>query len=435
MISTVCLFLLVVLSVLKPVLAEDGINKVPSISIVDPEPGSTFVTGSITVNGTTAPSSSNNEVRIVELFVHGYPFNGKFQYENATQKINGNWSNWSFPISIKNPGYYRIVAHVLDSSGKENWTETTINIPFIASQEQQNHNKKKIALVDDTFTDAAYSTNAFYFFYGKYKDTPVGVEVKSDLNMLTAQLPDPAEVSLNRTVKVGEFGHLVDPSDKEKQHLIPFAKEIQKIIPDSVITIIRDEDIHNGRIFASNGSNAFDILMLFHQEYMTQAGYDNLRHFVDSGGKIVFINGNIFYAQVDYHKNNRTVTLVKGHDWEANGKFAKKSIGERWFNENRRWIGSNFLLSQITDNIVFENNPFNYTHFEENFLTNSNAKLIYNYDAKIPNDNPYRGSIVATYELEYGKGKVVMFGIYATKLVFNNMFMQFFDKIITKYVL
>jgi hypothetical protein len=113
------------------------------------------------VNGTTAASSSNNEVRIVEVFVHGYPFNGKFNYETAKQKINGSWSNWSFPVFIKNPGYYRIVAHVIDNTGRDNSAETTINIPFVASSEQQDHNKKKIALVDNTFTDAAYSPNAF----------------------------------------------------------------------------------------------------------------------------------------------------------------------------------------------------------------------------------------------------------------------------------
>jgi hypothetical protein len=423
----------IVISFIKPVSADDN-NIFPSINIVDPEPGSTFVTGSIMVNGTT-DSGPGNEIKLVEVFVHGYPFNGTYHFETATQKIKGNWSNWSFPVVIKNPGYYRIVAHALDNTGRENWTETTINVPFIASQEQEGQNKKKIALVDNTFTDAAYSPNAFYFFYAKYKGTPMGAEIKTDLTMLTAQLPDPVGLSLNKSVNVSSFEHLVDPSDKEKQHLIPIAREVQKIIPDSAVTIIRDEDIHNGRIFKSNGSNAFDILILFHQEYMTQTGYDNLRHFVASGGRMVFVDGNIFYAQVDYNKNKRTVTLVEGHDWEFNEKFAKKGIGERWFNENKEWVGSNFLLSELSDKLVFQNNPFNYTHFEENFITNPNVKLIYNYGVKIPKANPYRGAIVATYELGYGKGKVIMFGIYAMNLVFNKTFMQFFDKVINNYVL
>jgi hypothetical protein len=104
-------------------------------------------------------------------------------------------------------------------------------------------------------------------------------------------------------------------------------------------------------------------------------------------------------------------------------------------NENKEWIGSSFLLSEITDNVVFENNPFNYTHFEENFVTNPNVKIIYNYGVKIPEDNPYRGAIVATYELPYGRGKVIMIGLYSQKLVFNKMFMQFFDKMIADWIL
>ncbi|HJT50190.1 MAG TPA: N,N-dimethylformamidase beta subunit family domain-containing protein [Nitrososphaeraceae archaeon] len=429
--------LAIILFIAKPALAanQDNNSVTPSINIIDPEPGATFVTGHLVVNGTSTPSDPNSDVKIVEVFVHGYPFNGNYHYENATQKISGNWSNWSFPLTVKSPGYYRIVAHALDSTGRENWTETTVNIPFIDSKSQHVHDKKKIALVDNTFTDAAYSPGAFYFFYAKHKDAPSGVNIKSDLNMLTAQEPDPPEVSLNRTIKAGDFEHLVDTSDPEKKHLIPLAKEIEKVVPNSLITVIRDEDIHYGRIFTSNGSNAFDALVLFHQEYMTQAGYDNLRHFVASGGKIIFIDGNIFYAQVDYDKYKRSITLLKGHDWEFNGQFAKKSIGERWFNENKQWMGSNFLLSEITDNIGFANNPFNYTHFEENFVTNMNDKIIYNYGAKIPEDNPYRGAIVATYELGYGKGKVIMFGIYAQNLASNKIFLEFFDKIIANYVL
>jgi hypothetical protein len=435
MVGSMLCFILLSATFSKPILAGDDSNNAPSIDITDPGPGSTFVTSSIIVNGTTAASDPANPVKVVEVFVHGYPFNGKFNYETAKQKINGNWSNWSFPVFIGYPGYYRIVAHVIDNTGRDNSTEVTINVPFIASHDHQSYNKKKIALVDNKFTDAAYGPNAFYFFYAKHKNTAPGVEVKSDLNMLTAEIPDVPEPSLNSTLNASDISYLVDPSDTEKRHLLPVAREVQKLIPDSIVTIIRDEDIHNGRIFTSNGSNAFDILILFHQEYMTQTGYDNLRHFVASGGKIVFMTGNIFYAQVDYDKTKRTVTLLKGHDWEFNGTSAKRSVGERWFNENREWVGSNFLLSEITDRIVFENNPFNYTHFEENFVSNPNAKIIYNYGVKLPNDNPYRGAIVASYELEYGKGNIVMLGLYSKNLVFNKVFMQFFDKIMTRYVI
>ena len=59
---------------------------------------------------------------------------------------------------------------------------------------------------------------------------------------------------------------------------------------------------------------------------------------------IVFLDGNVFYAQVAYNKNMHTVTLVKGHDWEFNGTAATKSVHERYFNETKQWVGSNFFV-------------------------------------------------------------------------------------------
>ena len=73
-----------------------------------------------------------------------------------------------------------------------------------------------------------------------------------------------------------------------------------------------------------NKTNAYDILLLFHNEYVTQDEYNNLKQFVSKGGTIVFIDSNIFYAQVRYDKDNRTVTLVKGHNWQFDGKSCIK---------------------------------------------------------------------------------------------------------------
>ena len=105
-------------------------------------------------------------------------------------------------------------------------------------------------------------------------------------------------------------------------------------------------------------------------EYATNESYSNLRQFVNNGGTIVFIDGNVAYAEVSYNPDMHTVTLVRGHDWKFNGSFAEKDVRERWSNENTKWIGSNFLWSDISAPITFSNNPFNYTHFEENYVTN-----------------------------------------------------------------
>ena len=66
---------------------------------------------------------------------------------------------------------------------------------------------------------------------------------------------------------------------------------------------------------------------------MTQKEYDNLKHFVENGGTLILLDGNVFYAQVSYDKYHHTITLVKGHGWAFNGKSAWKSVSERWANE------------------------------------------------------------------------------------------------------
>ena len=102
-------------------------------------------------------------------------------------------------------------------------------------------------------------------------------------------------------------------------------------------------DVHQGKIFQTDGSNAYDVLFLFHNEYATQSEYNNLRQFVSNGGTIVFTEANALFAEVSYNKANDSITLVKGHYWMFDGKGATPSVGERWLNENKEWMGSNFF--------------------------------------------------------------------------------------------
>ena len=81
------------------------------------------------------------------------------------------------------------------------------------------------------------------------------------------------------------------------------------------------------------------MLIMTHDEYATQSMYDNYRRFVSNGGTLLALDANIFDAEIKYNKNNNTITFLKGHSWEFDGNSAKKSIWERWFNENSQWIG------------------------------------------------------------------------------------------------
>lgn len=182
---------------------------------------------------------------------------------------------------------------------------------------------ERIAYVAPTFTTAAYN-NRFYIFYKLEENVPHDANVTKHLNLLTS-----------RVVKL--------PPQQIKHAFLGLTSNLQ---------VIADEDVDNGSIFihksAINASsqssiNQYDVLVLGHQEYVTQREYDNLKHFVENGGILILLDGNVFYAQVSYDRHYHTVTLVKGHGWAFNGRSAWKSVGVRWANETSQWIGSNFL--------------------------------------------------------------------------------------------
>lgn len=159
--------------------------------------------------------------------------------------------------------------------------------------------------------------------------------------------------------------------------------------------------------------------------------YNNYKRFVSEGGTIIFLDSNMFYAEVEFDKNNGTITLIKGHDWEYDGRSAKKSVGERWFYENREWVGSNFLVSDLREKIYFKNNPFNYTHFEENYVSNPNARILLDYEIETPKSRPHMENVtVATYDLKFGNGKVITIGLYGQNLINNTAFLDFFESLL-----
>ena len=118
---------------------------------------------------------------------------------------------------------------------------------------------------------------------------------------------------------------------------------IKWINNDTQTKVLSDLDVDKGRLFYKNSRNLYDIIILGHQEYVTQKEYDNFKQFVSNGGTIILLDGNVFYAEVNIYDNNNTISLVKGHGWAYNGKSARKSVNERWKDETREWVGSNYL--------------------------------------------------------------------------------------------
>ena len=108
--------------------------------------------------------------------------------------------------------------------------------------------------------------------------------------------------------------------------------------------------------------------------------------------------------------------------WGFDGEKAWRDVKERWADETTEWVGSNFGCSNVT--ITFNNNPFSYTHHEENYITNPNAKILIDYEA------PQSKSKIAAHELQYGLGKVIGLGIFGSDVADNNNFLMFYKDLI-----
>jgi len=405
----------------------------PTVNITSPSFCSgTLATGTITLSGTASDSSGINRV---EAFAREIGQNeAEFPFKLATPIVPGDWSKWSIQLSIPDDKPHWILVRAIDNFGNENWDESMINserAKMSVAAHEDISGQSRIAFVEPTFTNGAYNEDAFYFFYSKYQKSPDIQPITTDLNLMTGDIP---------------FEINVD-------YIQPVIDKVKQSVPDSIVSVIGDEEINDGLIFRKDGANAYDLLVMLHDEYVTQTEYDNLIKFLKNGGSIILMTGNVFYGEVLFDRQDCTVTLKKGHDWEFDGSEVRKSQSERYLEENSKWFGSNFVVSHIDDGVIFERNPFNYEHFEENEVTNKEAFILLDYQAKFANipsaethplvvggllkgdsepETTYsdEGKKIATYELSSETGKVIQMGIYSQNLVSNEKFLNYFDKII-----
>jgi hypothetical protein len=149
----------------------------------------------------------------------------------------------------------------------------------------------RMASVEPTFTAAAYN-NSFYVFYQKYSHVPAKTNITNDLSLLSSKVIN--YPTITPTTKVhSAFA------------MLSLLKNFKLISPGSNITVLTDADVDNGSIFENRGDersvdtniNAYDVIILGHQEYVTQQEYNYLKKFVSNGGTMFLLDGNIFYAQ------------------------------------------------------------------------------------------------------------------------------------------
>jgi hypothetical protein len=321
--------------------------------------------------------------------------NSAIDYHHHTLAVNFH----SINVYNKNKNHNRLLLSTI---------KNYIKSAAIKSSKTPN-NQANIAFIAPTFTAAAYD-NAFYEFYDLHQ--LARTNVTTDLNLLSAHI----------TSKVIHDSELP---------MLKLIKDLRHAIPRLHIGLYSDRDVDNGFLSTTNQKhNHYDIIVIGHQEYVTQREYNNLKQFLSNGGKLIILDGNVFFAEVKYDRDTQTVTLVKGHWWAFNGKSAWKSVGERWKQETSQWIGSNYLCYNCVDR--FTNDPFGYRPHEEQYITNHDDTIVLNYDAAISNKFIRTKPVIATYELNYQKGKVVALGIYSDDIIGNTKFNKFFYNLILR---
>ena len=272
-----------------------------------------------------------------------------------------------------------------------NSADESINADHIRNDDTISGKGKKIAVVDASFTRAAYD-KSFYMFYEIYDEKAIGKDIHNFTNytsLLSSRVDDNIE---NWSVTHQILNHL------------------KWLIPKSTIDLLGDDDVHNGSLlFSVNGTNLYDMIMLQHQEYVSQQEYDNLKKFVSNGGILMLLNGNVFYGEVEYDEKTNTIKFVKGHNFAFNGETAWRSVRERWMEETSEWTGGNYKCCFAWE-FIFRNDPFGITHVEEQYITNPKAKVLLDYNATVNRPDPGEFTI-ATYEMEYKKGKVITLGL------------------------
>jgi hypothetical protein len=278
----------------------------------------------------------------------------------------------------------------------------------------------KFAIVKPVFTATAYSS--YYTFYSKYSNAPRNHNITTDLGLLNVTLVDGwgwsnglREFAMSKTAR--DFGLVVGKN----------------------LAILTDVNATQGGLFNNDGSNKYDVTVLGFSEYVSTLQYQAYRHFVAQGGRLILMDAVNFLAEVRYYPLSRHLALVSGHGWGFDGKRVWFDLFERWRDESRNWVGSNFCCStnRYSGAVMSGNHslslamrqafgPLVFTSYhghEENQVTNMTGTVILARWVQTP---PDLHKLIATYLHRYVNGTVIHIGVMASDVISFDQSVQAF---------
>jgi hypothetical protein len=296
----------------------------------------------------------------------------------------------------------------------------------------------RIALIQPVLTATPYSqydTGSFYAFYAK--EAGVTTNVTTNLNLLSTNVSSGYGYNGGWGLSYEEYQFFT--SQAAANCGLQLGKNVQ---------VLTDMDVANGGLFDPQNSTArFDVVVLPFSEYVEASEYLAYEDFVAGGGTLIVMGHSLEYP-VTYNATTNFETLVYGHNWAFNGKYAYPIacgsgtyvVSCPWAENNTDWMGSNtceascFHTYEFKGAAVNPDNPIgkalydefggtvfkSYFEHEEDTVTNMTDTSIV---AVFVHDST---NLIASYTHQYKKGTVVGFGFFGDDIIGTDTSAQYF---------
>jgi hypothetical protein len=296
----------------------------------------------------------------------------------------------------------------------------------------------RIALIQPILTSTPYSqydTGSFYAFYAK--ESGVTTNVTTNLNLLSTNVSSGWGYNQGWGLSYGE-----------DQFFTSQAAVNCGLVVGKNVQVLTDMDVADGALFdPQNHTSRFDVVVLPFSEYVEASEYLAYEDFVAGGGTLVLMGHSLEYP-VTYNATTDMETLVYGHNWAFNGRYAYPiACGSNtyvascpWAKNNTDWVGSNTCEASCFHTYLFNGsvvNPANpigkalsdefggtvfksYVEHEEDTVTNvSDTSIV----SVLANDST---NLIASYTHQFRRGVVVGFGFFGDDIIATDTSAQYF---------